>query len=112
MVRVALPSRLPDGPRSRRQHSAQSANGLHQMFFFPVPKKKVKANAWTGADVQPLTSLRDGNYKELERRYGVLSDQLLAYMHYLPSFWMAHSTSLQSPAAPSCRAPPSARPSS
>ena len=38
MARVALPSRLPDGPRSRMQVS----HGLHQIIFFPVPKKRSK----------------------------------------------------------------------
>lgn len=49
-----------------------------------------KQSGFDGAHVQPLNSLRDGIYKELECRHGVRSDQLRAYMHYLPSFWMAH----------------------
>ena len=44
----------------------------------------------TGAHLQPLRTLRTGVYAELVRRYNVPPDQVRAYVHYLPSFWMAH----------------------
>ena len=37
-----------------------------------------------------LRAVRDGALGELRRRFGVRADQVRAYMHYLPSFWMAH----------------------
>ena len=44
----------------------------------------------TGAHLQPLKQLRAGVYAELLRRYNLCPDQVRAYVHYLPSFWMAH----------------------
>lgn len=44
----------------------------------------------TGAHLQPLKQLRAGVYAELLRRYNLRPDQVRAYVHYLPSFWMAH----------------------
>lgn len=44
----------------------------------------------TGAHLQPLKQLRAGVYAEIRRRYLLHADQVRAYVHYLPSFWMAH----------------------
>ena len=43
MARVALPSRLPDGPRSRMQHSAHSM--AKDVFFSSCSIKQVKAKS-------------------------------------------------------------------
>jgi m7GpppX diphosphatase len=37
-----------------------------------------------------LRAMRDGALAELRRRFGVRADQVRVFMHYLPSFWMAH----------------------
>jgi m7GpppX diphosphatase len=44
----------------------------------------------TGDHATPLKKLRDAVYTMLEAKFGCTADGLRVYMHYLPSFWMAH----------------------
>lgn len=67
----------------------RDASSLYTLALLKDPSLK-SVRDFTGAHVEWLIRLRDGIYAKLEQTYGVRPDQLRAYMHYLPSFWMAH----------------------
>ena len=75
---------LPDTKWDRKDASA-----LYTLAILKDPALK-SVRDLRGAHVPMLKQLRAGVLAELGRRYGARADQVRAYMHYLPSFWMAH----------------------
>ena len=94
---------LPDTKWDRKDASA-----LYTLAILKDPALK-SVRDLRGAHVPMLKQLRAGVLAELRRRYGARADQVRAYMHYLPSFWMAHIHFRCSRAPRSARARRSAR---
>ena len=75
---------LPDTKWDRKDPSA-----LYTLAILKDPALR-SVRDLRGEHAPMLRRLRAGVLAELGRRYGVRADQVRAYMHYLPSFWMAH----------------------